>query len=76
MPITGAAEVTTLAEALAVGLDTEMYEVNERRNTYITHLEIDSDLYKISASSTSERRNYLVESAVYCRHLVLHQPAC
>ena len=54
-------EVTTFAEASAVGLDTELYKAAERRITCIVRLEIGSDQYKISASLTSDRHNYLIE---------------
>jgi hypothetical protein len=43
----------------------QVYKMAEHSKTYIVGLEIDSDLFcKISASSTSDRRNYLVESEV------------
>ena len=73
MPVALAAEVTTFAEASAVGLDTEMYTVAECRNTYIVRLEIDSDLYKIFASSTSDRGNYFFKSEANFQHQILSQ---
>ncbi len=52
MLVAGAAEVGKFAEALAVGLDTELCKASEHRNTDIVRLVIDSDQYKISASSS------------------------
>ncbi len=51
--VAGTAEVTMFTETLAVGLDTAMCKVAERRSTDIVRLEIGSDLHQISASLTS-----------------------
>ncbi len=74
MLVAGVAEVTTFAETLAVGLNVKRM-LAEHRNTDFVRVVVDSDLYKISASLTSDRRT-LVEFEVYCRHLALPRLVC
>jgi hypothetical protein len=78
MQVAGAAEVTTFAEILVVQLHMEMCKVAGigRCSTDIVRFDIASDLYKISASLTSGRHNFLFESEVYFRPLFLLQVAC
>ena len=51
-------ELSTFAEASAVGLDTKMDKVTEHRKTEIVRFETDFDLYKNSASSSSDRDKF------------------
>ncbi len=44
MLVVGVVEEATFAETLAVGLDTELCQVAERRNTQIVRLETGSSL--------------------------------
>ncbi len=76
MPVVDVVEEATFAETMAVGWNTELCKVAERRNTLIVHLETGSILYKISVSLTSDLHNYLVAFEMYDQHLIPHQPAC
>ena len=76
MQVAGAAEVTTFAEPSVVRYDTEICTVSERRSTDIVHSEIGSDLHRISASLPSDLHNFLFESEMCFRPLLLLQVAC
>ncbi len=63
------------AQTVRLKIGSDQYKVTKSRDTHNVRWDIGSDLYKIFASLASDWHNYLVEFEMYCRHLILRQPA-